>query len=81
MILRKAECKPRLTPFADFISGLKFPHFFNPLNRIQPSLIFPILAELKPNLPRVSIVRPLYDKFGGAAAYRGSDTLRFPILL
>jgi hypothetical protein len=58
-----------VAPFADSISGLKFPNFFNPLNPlIQPSLIFPVPVEFKPNLPRVSIIRPLTDKFGGAVA-------------
>jgi hypothetical protein len=31
-------------------------------------LIFPVPAEFKPNLPHVSIIRPLTDKFGGAVA-------------
>jgi hypothetical protein len=58
-----------VAPFADPISGLKFPNFFSPLNpSIQPSLIFPVPVEFKPNLPRVSIMRPLTDKFGGAVA-------------
>jgi hypothetical protein len=58
-----------VAPFEDPISGLKFPNFFSPLNPlIQPSLIFPVPAEFKPNLPRVSIIRPLTDKFGGAVA-------------
>jgi hypothetical protein len=58
-----------VAPFADPISGLKFPNFFSPLNPlIQPSLIFPVPVEFKPNLPRVSIIRPLADKFGGAIA-------------
>jgi len=35
---------------------------------IQPSLIFPVPVEFKPNLPRVSIIRPLTDRFGGAVA-------------
>ena len=58
-----------VAPFTDPISGLKFPNFFskpNPL--IQPSLIFPVPFEFKPNLPRVSMIRPLTDKFGGAMA-------------
>jgi hypothetical protein len=58
-----------VAPFADPISGLRFPNFFSPLNPlIQPSLIFPVPVEFKPNLPRVSIIRPLTDKFGGAVA-------------
>src|SRR5580692_5925354 len=58
-----------VAPFSDPISGLKFPNFFDPLNPlIQPSLIFPVPTEFKPNLPPVSIIRPLTDKFGGAVA-------------
>jgi len=58
-----------VAPFKDSISGLTFPNFFSPLNPlIQPSLIFPVPAEFKPNLPPVSIIRPLTDKFGGAVA-------------
>jgi hypothetical protein len=58
-----------VAPFADPISDLRFPNFFNPLNPlIQPSMIFPVPVEFRPNLPRVSIIRPLTDKFGGAVA-------------
>src|ERR1700734_2512615 len=58
-----------VAPFRDAISDLTFPNFFSPLNPlIQPSLIFPVPAEFKPNLPPVSIIRPLTDKFGGAVA-------------
>ncbi|HZW80279.1 MAG TPA: hypothetical protein VFF50_07400, partial [Candidatus Deferrimicrobiaceae bacterium] len=58
-----------VAPFKDAISGLKFPNFFSPLNPlIQPSLIFPVPAEFRPNLPHVSIIRPLTDKFAGAVA-------------
>jgi hypothetical protein len=58
-----------VAPFTDSISGLKFPNFFSPLNPlIQPSLIFPVPTEFKRNLPPVSIIRPLADKFGGAVA-------------
>src|ERR1700684_647050 len=58
-----------VAPFTDAKSGLTFPNFFSPLNpSIQPSLIFPVPAEFKPNLPPVSIIRPLTDKFGGAVA-------------
>src|SRR5580658_5154814 len=58
-----------VAPFTDSISGLTFPNFFSPLNaQIQPSLIFPVPTEFKPNLPPVSIIRPLTDKFGGAVA-------------
>jgi hypothetical protein len=58
-----------VAPFKDPISGLTFPNFFSPLNPlIQPSLIFPVPSEFKPNLPPVSIIRPLTDRFGGAVA-------------
>jgi len=58
-----------VAPFTDSVSGLTFPNFFNPLNPlIQPSLIFPVPTEFKRNLPPVSIIRPLTDKFGGAVA-------------
>ena len=58
-----------IAPFRDPKSGLSFPNFFNPLNPlIQPSLIFPVPVEFKPNLPHVSIIRPLTDQFGGAVA-------------
>src|SRR6202050_5203877 len=58
-----------VAPVTDPISGLTFPNFFSPLNPlIQPSLIFPVPVEFRPNLPRVSIIRPLTDKFGGAVA-------------
>ena len=58
-----------VAPFKDPISGLTFPNFFGPLNPlIQPSLIFPVPTEFKPNRPPVSIIRPLTDRFGGAVA-------------
>jgi hypothetical protein len=58
-----------VAPFTDAKSGLTFPNFFSPLNpSIQPSLIFPVPVEFKPNLPNVSMIRPLSDKFGGAVA-------------
>jgi hypothetical protein len=63
-----------LAPFADPISGLTFPDFFNnpplkPASLVQPSLIFPVPCEfLSPDLPHVSIIRPLTDKFAGAVA-------------
>jgi hypothetical protein len=58
-----------IAPFTDSISGLTFPNFFKPLNKlIQPSLIFPVPCEFRPNLPHVSIIRPLTDKFAGAMA-------------
>jgi len=59
-----------VAPFTDAASGLTFPNFFSPLNPlIQPSLIFPVPCEfISPDLPHVSIIRPLTDKFGGAVA-------------
>jgi hypothetical protein len=63
-----------VAPFHDSISGLSFPDFFNnpplhPANLVQPSLIFPVPCEfISPNLPHVSIIRPLTDKFAGAVA-------------
>src|SRR5271170_5733241 len=58
-----------IAPFTDSKSGLTFPNFFSPLNPlIQPSLIFPVPCEFRPDLPHVSIIRPLTDKFGGAVA-------------
>jgi hypothetical protein len=61
--------QPPIAPFTDAISGLTFRNFFKPLNpRVQPSLIFPVPVEFKPNLPNVSIIRPLTDKFAGAVA-------------
>jgi hypothetical protein len=61
--------QPSVAPFTDAESGLTFPNFFSPLNPlIQPSLIFPVPTEFKRDLPPVSIIRPLTDKFGGAVA-------------
>jgi hypothetical protein len=58
-----------VAPFTDHLSGLKFPNFFNPDNpTTQPSLIFPVPFEFRPNLPRVSMIRPITDKFAGAMA-------------
>jgi hypothetical protein len=59
-----------VAPFTDKISGLKFPNFFDPLNRkIQPSLIFPVPCEfISSKLPHVAIIRPLTDEFAGARA-------------
>jgi len=58
-----------VAPFTDAISGLTFPNFFSKVNRkIQPSLIFPVPFNFKGNLPNVSMIRPLTDKFGGAVA-------------
>jgi len=58
-----------VAPFTDAISGLTFPNFFSSGRpRIQPSLIFPVPFAFKGNLPHVSMIRPLTDKFGGAVA-------------
>jgi hypothetical protein len=68
-------------PFAPVSdSGLTFPDFFanpplKPASLVQPSLIFPVPCEfISPNLPHVSIIRPLTDKFGGAVATIASFT-------
>jgi hypothetical protein len=65
-----------VAPFTDSVSGLTFPNFFSPLNPlIQPSLIFPVPCEfISAELPQVSIIRPLTDKFGGAVATIASFT-------
>ena len=69
-----------VAPFTDSISGLTFPDFFNnpplqPPSLVQPSLIFPVPCEfISPNLPHVSIIRPLTDKFAGAVATIASFT-------
>jgi hypothetical protein len=58
-----------VAPFTDATSGLTFPNFFKPRKlSLQPSLIFPVPFEFKGDLPRVSMIRPLTDKFGGAVA-------------
>ncbi|WP_446742025.1 hypothetical protein [Silvibacterium acidisoli] len=63
-----------VAPFTDAISGLTFPDFFNnpplqPPSLVQPSLIFPVPCEfIDSNLPRVSVIRPITDKFAGATA-------------
>jgi hypothetical protein len=58
-----------VAPFTDAISGLSFPNFFDPLDPlIQPSLIFPVPFEFRPNLPNVAMIRPITDKFAGAQA-------------
>jgi hypothetical protein len=42
---------------------------------VQPSLIFPVPCEfISPNLPLVSIIRPLTDRFAGAVATIASFT-------
>jgi Ferritin-like domain/TAT (twin-arginine translocation) pathway signal sequence len=69
-----------IAPFTDAISGLTFPDFFNnpplkPATLVQPSLIFPVPCEfISPDLPHVSIIRPLTDKFAGAVAAVASLT-------
>src|SRR5580658_9556276 len=65
-----------VAPFSDSFSGLTFPNFFSPLNPlIQPSLIFPVPCEfISSELPHVSIIRPLTDRFGGAVATIASFT-------
>jgi hypothetical protein len=58
-----------VAPFTDATSGLTFPNFFKPRKlSLQPSLIFPVPFEFKGDLPRVSMIRPLTDKVGGAVA-------------
>jgi hypothetical protein len=67
-----------VAPVSD--SGLTFPDFFanpplKPASLVQPSLIFPVPCEfISPNLPHVSIIRPLSDQFGGAVATIASFT-------
>jgi hypothetical protein len=69
-----------VAPFTDPISKLSFPNFFTnpplqPATLVQPSLIFPVPCEfLSPDLPHVSIIRPLTDKFAGAVATVASLT-------
>jgi hypothetical protein len=69
-----------VAPFTDTTSGLSFPDFFNnpplqPPTLVQPSLIFPVPCEfISPNLPHVSIIRPLTDKFAGAVSAVASLT-------
>jgi hypothetical protein len=62
--------QPTVAPVTDPTNGVTFPNFFDPLNpAIQPSLIFPVPCEfISPELPKVSIIRPLTDRFGGAVA-------------
>jgi hypothetical protein len=80
--------QPPVAPVTDPQTGFTFPNFFLPLNPnappsaanpnnplIQPSLIFPVPCEfINANLPHVSIIRPLDDKFGGAVATIASFT-------
>jgi Ferritin-like domain len=64
-----------VAPFTDSESGLTFPNFFSPLNpQLQPSLIFPVPFQFLPNLPTVSMIRPIGDEFGGAVAAVNSLT-------
>src|SRR5580658_9524722 len=65
-----------VAPFTDPISGLTFPNFFSPLNRlIQPSLIFPVPCEfISADLPLCAVIRPSDDKFAGAQATIASFT-------
>jgi hypothetical protein len=65
-----------IAPFTDSISKLTFPNFFSPLDPLkQPSLIFPVPCEfISAELPHVSIIRPLTDKFAGAVAAIASFT-------
>ena len=58
-----------VAPFTDAITGLSFPNFFKPLKKkTQPSLIFPVPVVFRGDLPQVSMIRPLTDKFAGAVA-------------
>jgi Ferritin-like domain len=63
-----------VAPFTDPKSGLSFPNFFTnpplqPASLVQPSLIFPVPCQfISPDLPPVSVIRPLTDKFSGAVA-------------
>jgi hypothetical protein len=69
-----------VAPLTDPVSGVTFPDFFNnppltPSNLVQPSLIFPVPCEfIHANLPKVAIIRPLSDRFGGAVATIASFT-------
>ncbi|MGA2249078.1 twin-arginine translocation signal domain-containing protein [Terracidiphilus sp.] len=69
-----------VAPFTDSISGLSFPNFFTnpplqPPSVVQPSLIFPVACEfIDSRLPKVSVIRPLTDRFAGATAAVASLT-------
>ena len=69
-----------VAPVTDPTNGQTFPDFFNnpplqPASLVQPSLIFPVPCEfISPKLPKVSIIRPLSDRFGGAVATIASFT-------
>ena len=62
--------QPPVAPVTDPATGLTFPNFDatpNPL--LQTNLIFPVPCEfISPDLPKVSVLRPLTDKFAGAQA-------------
>jgi hypothetical protein len=62
------DFKGQQTPVTD--NGLTFPNFNDPPNPlVQTNLIFPVPCEfISPNLPKVSVLRPLTDKFAGAQA-------------
>jgi hypothetical protein len=63
-----------VAPFTDSISGLSFPNFFtnptlSPATLVQPSLIFPVPTQfISPDLPLVSVIRPVTDAVAGAVA-------------
>lgn len=69
-----------VAPVTDPTNGQTFPDFFNnpplqPASLVQPSLIFPVPCEfISPKLPKVAIIRPLSDRFGGAVATIASFT-------
>jgi hypothetical protein len=77
-----------VAPVTDPATGFTFPNFFLPINpnqppsasnpnnvAIQPSLIFPVPCEfINADLPHVSVIRPLDDKFAGAVATIASFT-------
>ena len=69
-----------VAPVTDPTNGQTFPDFFNnpplqPASLVQPSLIFPVPCEfINAKLPKVAIIRPLTDKFGGAVAAIASFT-------
>jgi hypothetical protein len=69
-----------VAPVTDPTNGQTFPDFFNnpplqPASLVQPSLIFPVPCEfISPKLPKVAIIRPLSDQFGGAVATIASFT-------
>jgi len=68
--------QPPVAPVTDPNTKLTFPDFTNPPNpSLQPNLIFPVPCEfISPQLPKVAIIRPLTDRFGGAVAAAESLT-------